>query len=89
MYCVILLLARLALLLQLLERRDHGCISCMMIDAVMYGMIPSANSDRFAQRAAREQVEQRSGSCRPAWSKKSRQACVELTPGTGSQEPNR
>ena len=22
-------------------------ISCMMIEAVMYGMIPSANSDRF------------------------------------------
>jgi hypothetical protein len=40
-YCVILR-ARLTLLLQRLELRAGDVINCMMIDAEMYGMIPSA-----------------------------------------------
>ena len=45
MYCVIFRLAGLTCLLQLLQPRDDHDSSWKMIDAVMYGMIPSAKTE--------------------------------------------
>ena len=85
MYWVILALARLALLLQLLEPRDAAVSSWRMIDAVTYGMIPSAKIEKRGERAAAEEAEQAEDAAR-----RSRlEIAAELTPGAGIHEPSR
>ena len=64
------------------------CMSWTMIEAVMYGMIPSANSERFASAPPAKML--RTLRIVPlAPSPKNVRSELVLTPGTGSQEPHR
>ena len=59
-----------------------------MIEAVMYGMIPSANSERFASAPPAKMLRTLRIVPFAPPPKKSRSEVV-LTPGTGSHEPKR
>ena len=64
------------------------CISWMMIEAVMYGMIPSANSERFASAPPAKMLSTlRIVPLAP--SPKNVRSELVLTPGVGSHEPTR
>jgi len=54
-----LLLTGLAFLLQLVESGNHHTSSWMMMLAVMYGMMPSANADSLSSAPPEKQVDQR------------------------------
>ena len=60
----------------------------MMIDAEMYGMMPSAKIDEARQRAAREHVEQAQDAALLAL-EQLRRAASGLMPGTGMCAPMR
>ena len=65
--------------------------SCMMIDAVMYGMIPSEEDGRARERAAGEQVEEadRRRRCRSTLPSAASRIAWKSTYGTGMCDPNR
>ena len=56
-----------------------------MIDAVTYGMIPSAKSEKRESAAAAEEVEQAEDAACP----KNSTIAEALTPGAGMHEPSR
>ena len=62
-------------------------MSCRMIEAVTYGMIPSANTEKREsalpeKRFSRPRIV-------PLFRPKKFSICSELTPGAGTHEPNR
>ena len=58
-----------------------------MIDAVTYGMIPSANSENRESAPAGEEVQQAEDV--PPWPLKYSLIVAESTPGAGTHEPRR
>ena len=63
-----------------------GVITCRMIEAVMYGMIPSANTPR-RDRPPPENTDSRPKM--PPWFCSAFASAVESTPGAGTNEPSR
>ena len=87
MYAVDLLVAGLALLLERARAGTTTVISCMMMLAVMYGMMPSPNSERFASAPPENRLSTLRIVLLPE-PKKFLSASV-CTPGTGRYEPAR
>ena len=64
-------------------------ISCRMIDAVMYGMIPSANSERFESAPPEKMLSRPNRLFPPAPPPKKSFSARVSTPGAGRYEPSR